>query len=177
MLLPLVPHTENDTLSSAYRHLDGKGVETSSIGNIKANPDQSKHLNTATMTDFELDMLYQGQTHAVATPVVECVEKAFADEWLDEASDRVQELVSERERVGNALAGLPFVKHQWDSDANFILVQVRDAGALMNYTANNRLLLRYFGAPLDDCVRITVGSVDENNTLLSALQRFGAKHD
>lgn len=115
--------------------------------------------------------------YAVATPVVECVERAFADEWLVEAGERVQELVSERQRVSQALATLPFVIHQWDSDANFILVQVRDARALMDYTEENRLLLRYFGSPLDDCVRITVGSANENNELLRVLRGFRAEHD
>lgn len=121
-----------------------------------------------------VDMLAAVQApYAVATPVVECVEQAFAEKWLGEASARVRQLVSERERVGEAVKGLPFVVHQWESDANFILVQVRDAVALMDYTARNKLLLRYFGAPLEDCVRITVGNTDENDKLLQLLTRFG----
>lgn len=114
--------------------------------------------------------------YAVATPVVECVEKALSGEWLDEASARIQELLGERSRVSEALAQMPFVERQWPSDANFILVQVMDAKALMEYARNNRLLLRYFGPPLADCVRITIGSSDENDGLLRVLQDFGANH-
>lgn len=124
-----------------------------------------------------VDMLDAVQApYAVATPVVECVEQALTGEWLDEAASRIQELRGERMRVSEAVAQLPFVARQWDSDANFILVQVTDARALMAYTQNNRLLLRYFGPPLADCVRITIGSSDENDSLLRILRDFGLQH-
>lgn len=122
-----------------------------------------------------VDMLDAVQApYAVATPVVECVEKALSGEWLDEASSRIQELLGERSRVSEALVQMPFVERQWPSDANFILVQVMDAKALMEYTRENRLLLRYFGPPLADCVRITIGNSDENDSLLRVLREFGA---
>ena len=124
-----------------------------------------------------IDMLGAVQApYAVATPVVECVERAMAGEWLDEAANRVRELVGERERIRAALGQLPFVEHQWSSDANFILVQVTDATALMDYTRDNRLLLRYFGPPLEDCVRITIGSRSDNDSLLRVLRAFGEQH-
>ncbi len=125
-----------------------------------------------------IDMLDAVQApYAVATPVVECVERAMAGKWLDEATRHIRDLVDERKRVGETLMALPFVERQWNSDANFILVQVRDAKSLMDYTQNNRLLLRYFGPPLDDCVRITIGSNDENDSLLRMLQAFRKQHD
>ncbi|MDX1518200.1 MAG: hypothetical protein R3288_15245, partial [Woeseiaceae bacterium] len=125
-----------------------------------------------------VDMLNAVQApYAVATPVVECVERALTGRWLDEAASRIRELVGERQRVSEALGALSFVERQWNSDANFILVQVNEAKALMDYTRNNRLLLRYFGPPLDDCVRITIGNNDENDSLLSMLQAFGKQHD
>lgn len=120
-----------------------------------------------------IDMLDAVQApYALATPVVECVEQALRDEWLAEAGRRVQELVSERERVHDGLSTLSFVSRQWRSDANFILVQVRDAKSLMDYTQHHGMLLRYFGAPLADCVRITIGSAAENDTLLRILRGF-----
>lgn len=124
-----------------------------------------------------IDMLDAVQApYAVATPVVECVERAMSGEWLEEAASRVRELVGERERIRKALGQLPFVERLWNSDANFLLVQVTDATALMAYTRDNRLLLRYFGPPLDDCVRITIGSSTDNDSLLRVLRAFGEQH-
>lgn len=114
--------------------------------------------------------------YAIATPVVECVEKALSGEWLEEATSRIQELLGERSRISEALAQMPFVERQWPSDANFILIEVRDAQGLMDYARDNRLLLRYFGPPLSDCVRITIGSSEENDGLLRVLRDFGANH-
>lgn len=114
--------------------------------------------------------------YALATPVVECVERALADEWLGEAAGRIGDLVRDRERVSKALDKLPFVLRQWPSDANFILVQVRDAESLMDYTAANKLLLRYFANALADCVRISIGSTTENDSLLHVLRTYGDEH-
>ena len=110
--------------------------------------------------------------YALATPVVECVEDALLSENLDEAAQRVAETVVERERLSGRLAGFSFVRRVWPSSANFILAEVEDARELMRQSRDDKVLLRYFGKPLADCVRITVGSRDENERLLDSLQRL-----
>jgi histidinol-phosphate aminotransferase len=112
--------------------------------------------------------------YALATPVVECVENALREESLSEAEDWVAEVVSERKRLINELNKLPFVRRIWPSAANFFLLEVDGADALMRQTSNDNVLLRYFGGALADCVRITVGSREENNSLLQSLEKVGA---
>ena len=46
---------------------------------------------------------------------------------------------------------------------------VNDAQQVMQHCAERRILLRYFGGDLADCVRISVGSVAENDALLRTL--------
>lgn len=110
--------------------------------------------------------------YAFATPVVECVENALQDKWLVEAERRVQELINERERIRIALSHLPFVRRQWDSAANFILIKLDDASGLMSFAQDHGVLLRSFGDTLTNCVRITVGSPAENDALLRLLTLF-----
>ena len=42
----------------------------------------------------------------------------------------------------------------------------------MTTCAKDGVLLRHFGGPLDDCIRITVGSREDNDTLLETLSRI-----
>ena len=58
------------------------------------------------------------------------------------------------------------------SAANFFLIQVEDAKALMQQSKNDKVLLRHFGGALADCVRITVGTRHENDRLLQTFARL-----
>lgn len=111
--------------------------------------------------------------YALATPVVECVENALQAESLDEAENWVARTIGERERLAAALSGLPFVRRVWPSAANFILIEVSDARELMQHSADDKVLLRYFGGDLADCVRITIGTPAENDCLLESLSAMG----
>ena len=114
-----------------------------------------------------IDMLDAVQApYALATPVVECVENAMRAESLSEAEKWLAQIVSERQRLVLALRKFPFVQRIWPSAANFFLIQVDDAEALMAQSSDDKVLLRYFGGNLSDCVRITVGTQTENDRLL-----------
>ena len=112
--------------------------------------------------------------YALATPVVECVENALQAESLSEAERWVAEVVSERKRLVDALGELPFVRRIWPSAANFFLLEVDAADQLMRQTRSDNVLLRYFDGSLADCVRITVGTRAENDSLLESLAKVGS---
>ncbi len=105
--------------------------------------------------------------YALSTPVVECVEDALDDHIG--AGAIVSDIVAERERLAAALQRYDFVRKTWPSSANFVLVQVDDAVALMRHCAENGVLVRHFGGDLSDCIRISIGSREENGRLLDAL--------
>jgi histidinol-phosphate aminotransferase len=108
--------------------------------------------------------------YALATPVVECVEDALQDEQLAFAERAVARIVEERQRLMRAISDFDFVRKVWPSDANFFLIEVDDAAQVMQRCQEHRVLLRHFGGDLAACIRITVGSVDDNDQLLSALE-------
>lgn len=107
--------------------------------------------------------------YAMSTPVVECVENALGGAWLDEAERRVAEVIAARERLAARLPGVPGLQRLWPSDANFLLAAFDDVAAVIERARAANILLRYFGGALSDCVRITVGTADENDRLLAAL--------
>lgn len=115
--------------------------------------------------------------YALATPVVECVEDALQEEYLELARETVREVVVERERLATALEGYGFVLKVWPSDANFLLVRVTHADLVMSRCAEQDILLRHFGGELDDCIRISIGSREDNDLLLAALDTLKGRED
>jgi len=123
-----------------------------------------------------IDMLNAVQApYAMATPVIECVEDALGGDSQRQAVAAAAELVRERERLTGSLRVLPFVIKLWPSAANFFLMRVSDATALLDHTRAEGILLRHFGADLADCVRVSVGSRLENEKLLASLAAFAGE--
>lgn len=90
-------------------------------------------------------------------------------------SDLVREqaaaILAERERLLAALAGMPFV-HAYPSDANFFLMRTeRSSTAVAQGLLARGILVRDFSrAPfLENCLRVTVGTREENDAFLTAL--------
>lgn len=84
----------------------------------------------------------------------------------------VAEIVAERQRLVEALGQLPGVT-QWPSSANFVLVRMPHAAEVRTRLRDEfSILVRDFSyAPgLSDCLRITVGTREENRRLLRALR-------
>lgn len=83
---------------------------------------------------------------------------------------RAADVVAERERLAAALAARGELE-VFPSHANLILVRVADAAATWRRLADAGVVVRAFGAtgPLANCLRITVGTADENARLLAAL--------
>jgi histidinol-phosphate aminotransferase len=106
--------------------------------------------------------------YAIATPVVEIVENAMQAENVEQTDQFARDIVESRDRLLAAMDSFPFVRKTWKSAANFFLIQVEDVESLLAHCSKRNLLLRYFGGDLVDCVRITVGSADENARLLTA---------
>jgi histidinol-phosphate aminotransferase len=77
---------------------------------------------------------------------------------------------AEREVLGQALAALPGVT-VFPSEANFFLVRVPDADRTYEALRRQGVLVRNFNAAgLKNCLRITVGTPDENRILLTAMR-------
>jgi histidinol-phosphate aminotransferase len=110
--------------------------------------------------------------YAIAQLTLEAVMRQLAPVELAESQVNIDVIRSERTRLMEALPRLKRVQRVWPSDANFILTQFDDAGAALQLARDTRLLVRDArGYPgLGQALRITVGSVTQNNRLLEAWQ-------
>jgi histidinol-phosphate aminotransferase len=89
------------------------------------------------------------------------------------AAARIRTLLDERARAVPRLAALSNVVRVLPSDANFLLVQFRDARWALETGKAVGLLVRDFSsAPgLEGCLRISIGTPEQNERLLAALEQ------
>ncbi len=94
--------------------------------------------------------------------------------FVDEMDERVRLIVSERERLSAAMRALPI--DVTPSGANFVLFRPTAMGgrALWQALLDRSVLVRdCSGWPrLTDCLRVTVGTPDENDAFLTALEEI-----
>jgi histidinol-phosphate aminotransferase len=86
----------------------------------------------------------------------------------------VEMILKERKPLAEALKALPMVEKIYHSDANFLLVKVKDADKTYRFLTERGIIVRNRNKiPLcDNCLRITIGTPDENSALISALKEF-----
>ncbi|NJO07606.1 MAG: aminotransferase class I/II-fold pyridoxal phosphate-dependent enzyme, partial [Chloroflexaceae bacterium] len=87
----------------------------------------------------------------------------------------VARIVGERERLAVGLRELSWL-HVYPSRANFVLCRVThgDAAQIKQALDKQGILVRYYRKPdLRDCIRISVGTPDQNERLLAALRAMG----
>jgi len=98
---------------------------------------------------------------------------AFALEHQGVLDQQAARLRTERARLIEALAGLPGVR-VWPSAANFILFRVSEAATVFERLRDQGVLIKNLsgaGGVLVDCLRVTVGTPDENAAFLTALMK------
>ncbi len=84
--------------------------------------------------------------------------------------------VVQKDNLSEALLALPVTEKVYPSDANFILVKMTDARRIYEYLAGRGIIVRDRSKVMlcDDCLRITIGTPEENNQLLEALKKYMA---
>ncbi|MBC6365183.1 histidinol-phosphate transaminase [Algoriphagus sp. AK58] len=85
----------------------------------------------------------------------------------------IQDILAEREFLKGELEKLPFVQKIHPSHANFLLVQIPNANQVYNDLIEEKIIVRNRAKVLlcEDCLRITVGTREENEALLKALRK------
>lgn len=98
--------------------------------------------------------------------------KAF--DLIGEKYQMVELMRLERLKLQQTLRELPFVEKVYDSDANFVLVKVKNADKLYNFLLHQGIVVRNRSKlPLcENSLRICVGNSEENRKLFKALREY-----
>ena len=104
--------------------------------------------------------------------VLNCECALFALEHAEVFEAQARQIREERERLMTGLGRLPGVK-TWPSDANMILLRVPDATRTFEGMKARGVLVKNVSKMhelLANCLRLTVGTADENARMLAALE-------
>ena len=141
------------TLSKAY------GLAGVRCGTIVANPDIVNLFKKVIAP------------YPIPVPVAQTVVRCLKADVVDKIKDQIVILNRERESLKDFLESLEFVQHVFPSEANFLLVKVNDSNWIMQLCLKNRIVIRdrskEFG--LQNCVRISIGTPEENKKLKEVL--------
>ena len=111
--------------------------------------------------------------YALPASSVEAVLRLTAEPQRRQAQARIETLRGERERMRARLTQLPGVRRVLPSDANFLLTEFAAPRAALAAGCAVGLLLRDLSTNprLPGCLRLTVGTPEQNQRLLAALER------
>ena len=89
---------------------------------------------------------------------------------IEVVNEWIKTTVTEREKLVNELTQLSIIEKIFPSEANFLLVKVKNAEDIYKSLLNNGIITRKQLHIKDGCLRITVGTPTENSELLRVLQ-------
>lgn len=93
---------------------------------------------------------------------------------VGQVNDMIKAIVTMREELSERLRQVPVVKKVYPSDANFLLVSVSDPVRIYNDLLTQGIVVRDRSKVpgCEGCLRITVGTAEENTKLVERLQQF-----
>lgn len=96
---------------------------------------------------------------------------------VGQVNDMIRLLVDMREALAEVFRSMPTVEKVYPSDANFLLVKIKEARKIYEFLLGKGIVLRDRSnvTLCEDCLRITVGTEQENTLLVDAMQDWYAQ--
>ena len=94
-----------------------------------------------------------------------------------EIERNVQRIVRQRKVLEGELLKMPFIQRVFHSDANFLLVRLEKPMELYSFLMKRGIIVRDRSkvSLCEGCLRITIGTEEENSRLLTALKKYAAE--
>jgi histidinol-phosphate aminotransferase len=84
--------------------------------------------------------------------------------------DRIGFILNEKEQLINQLSELDEVIKIYPSDANFLLVEFKNANEIYEKLISHKIIVRNRNSIIKNCIRITVGTPEENSQLINTFK-------
>lgn len=133
-----------------------RGLAAARVGIAYSNPEMIALLNKV-KPPYNVSLLNQ-----------QAAISALENEALFEANKKL--ILEEKEKLKGQLNSLDIVVRIYPSEANFFLVEVKDANLVYQKLVDQKIIVRNRNQVVRNCIRITVGSAYENQQLINALK-------
>ncbi|MCK3655404.1 histidinol-phosphate transaminase [Pasteurellaceae bacterium Macca] len=110
--------------------------------------------------------------YPLPTVVADIAEQALQPQSIAQTQTRIAEILENRQWFAQALSQLPNVEHVFTSFGNYVLVKFTDGEKVFQALWNKGIILRnqHSALGLNHCIRITIGSRSELETVLNEIQ-------
>ncbi|MBU2877033.1 histidinol-phosphate transaminase [Aliiglaciecola lipolytica] len=117
--------------------------------------------------------------YPIPEPVAQIAKQALQTLGIDRMKLQVSELNAQRALLKERLMSIPSVELVGDDKANFILFRCEQKQELMQYLVDNHTLIRDQSKQinLQNCLRITVGTAEQNQQLMDLIFSFFKKQE
>ena len=91
---------------------------------------------------------------------------------VEETQQQIQDILVEKQKMQKELENIKTVRKVYPSDTNFFLVEVEDADQVYDQLIKQHIIVRNRNSVVKNCIRITIGTVQENQKLINALKKI-----
>ena len=144
----------------------------------KAHALAGARLGTVIADSALIDVLQRCQApYPLAAPCVDAALAAITPDACGRTKARVRETIAERSRLETRLAMLPAIRRVIPSQANFVQVRCTDPQAAFDALLEAGIVVRDLRATpgLEDALRITVGTPEQNTRLLGIIASLSVR--
>lgn len=109
---------------------------------------------------------------ALSVLTTEALKKAFSPRFFENVRETIKLIQQERTHFKAALSSCPIVKKVWNSEGNFLFMQLHQIKDVLRVCHEQKILVRHFMGVkgYEDCLRVTVGLREQNQSFVEILQ-------
>ncbi|MDY4593705.1 MAG: histidinol-phosphate transaminase [[Pasteurella] aerogenes] len=109
--------------------------------------------------------------YPLPVPVADIAAQALSTQGIEQVKQRIEEVLRLRADLQKNLENLPLVEQVFESDGNYLLVKFQDGPKVFKALWDQGIILRdqHKALGLQNCIRITVGTKEENTRVVEAI--------
>lgn len=114
--------------------------------------------------------------YPISKPSAELAALAFSESMLNQTKQQIAEVMTQRQWLVEKISVLPSVLCVYKTEANFVLVKFYKPEIIYNELLKHGILIRSMAQypAIQDCLRISIGTPDENSRLIQILEASSA---
>lgn len=111
--------------------------------------------------------------YPLPVPVSDIAAQALSPQGIEQMRERVAEVITLRTDLQKNLENLPLVEKVFDSEANYLLFKCQDGQKVFKALWDQGIILRdqHKALGLQNCIRITIGTAEENQRVIEAVKQ------
>ncbi|MGC6377146.1 histidinol-phosphate transaminase [Bisgaard Taxon 45] len=112
--------------------------------------------------------------YPLPVPVADIAAQALQPSGIVAMQQRVAEILQNRTALETDLRSLPCVENLFQSDGNYLLVKFKDGQKIFKTLWDQGIILRnqHSALMLENCIRITIGTAEENRRVIEAIRQI-----